>query len=111
MVAAAYTLGGWPSVGRPEPTLVLWGSAAAAVIAALVVLTDHWSAAGWLAVGYIVFAARVGSAAPAIPPLLLLLALAFTPVLPRPRRSLALGVVIGGLTATLLWLAFDRFVR
>lgn len=110
MIAAAYTLTGGSLADRIS-VLMLWGSAAAAVVGSLVVLTNGWSPIGWAAVGYIVFAASIGTEAAAIPPLLLLLALSFTPVLPRPRGSLVLGLLTAAATALTLWLAFDRFFR
>ena len=99
MVAAAYALTRG-SLADPGANRVLWGSAAAAVVAALVILSNGPAVIGWAAVGYIVFAALLATARPV--PLLLLLGVAYMPVLQRPRGSLAAGLAIAVLTAAAL---------
>ncbi len=99
MVAAAYTLTRG-SLADPVANVVLWGSAAAAVVAALVVLSNGPAVIGWAAVGYVVFAALLATARPV--PLLLLLGVAYMPVLQRPRGSLAAGLGVAVLTALAL---------
>lgn len=111
MVAAAYAVTGGVSLRDTGLILGLWGPAIAAIVAALVVLANGWPPIGWVAIGYIVFAANLGTEAAWLPPLLLLLAIAFLPLLPRPRGSLVLGATISAISALALWLAFDRFVR
>lgn len=91
MIAFAYTVTGGSFADRGAVT-VIWGSAAAAVVAALVVLTASAPAIGWAAIGYVLFAAFLAAARPV--PLLGLLALAFMPILPRPRGSLVAGLAI-----------------
>lgn len=98
MVALAMTLTGG-TVGTPLAVLVLWGSAAAAVTAALVVLTGGPAPLGWMALGYVLAAAL----APDPPYLVLvLLAVAYMPLLDRPRGSLALGLALAVVSAVIL---------
>lgn len=104
MVAAAYTVTRG-SLADPAANLVLWGSAAAAIVAALVVLSNGPAVIGWAAVGYVVFAALLVAARPL--PLLLLLAVAYMPVLQRPRGSLAVGLAVAALTAVALALLME----
>jgi hypothetical protein len=96
MVAAAFTITRG-SFDDPAADVVIWGSAAAAVVAAIVVLTDGLPALGWAAVGYVLFAAFLATVRPV--PLLLLLAVAYMPILDRPRGSLAAGLGIAAATA------------
>jgi hypothetical protein len=91
MVAAAFTITRG-SFDEPAANVVIWGSAAAAAVAALVVLTNGPAALGWAAVGYVLFAALLATVRPV--PLLLLLAVAYMPILERPRGSLAIGLAI-----------------
>lgn len=94
MVAVAFaTTGG--SLAHRHADVVIWGSAAAAIVAAVVVLTSAPPVLGWMAIGYILFAAFLDAVRPI--PLLALLALAYMPVVPRPRGSL-----LGGLSASLV---------
>ncbi len=95
MVALAFTLTGG-SFADPRADTRIWGSAAAAVTLALVVLTDGPAALGWAALGYILFAAFWGEP-PAV--LLVLLAIAYMPVLQRPRGSLVSGIGIAVVAA------------
>jgi hypothetical protein len=100
MVAVAYTLTRG-SLADPAANLVLWGSAAAAVVAALVVLSNGPAVIGWAAIGYVVFAALLATERPV--PLLLLLGVAYMPVLQRPRGSLALGLAIAATTGVAIY--------
>lgn len=99
MVAVAFTITGG-SFADPHADLVLWGSAAAAVVAAITVLTGGSAVVGWMAVGYVLFAAILAAVRPV--PLLFLLAVAYMPILDRPRGSVALGLAISVLTAVLV---------
>ena len=83
--------------GNPGIDLMLWGSAAAAAVAAFVVATEGAAALGWIAIGYILFAGLLLVTAPQI--LLVALAVALMPVVQRPRSSLAFGIVIATLSA------------
>jgi len=108
MVAVAYTLTRG-SLADPAANLVLWGSAAAALVAALVVLSNGPALIGWAAVGYVVFAAVLATSRPV--PLLLLLAVAYMPILQRPRGSLVLGLAIAAATGLALRLGIDTSLR
>lgn len=105
MVAAAHVLTGG-SFGDPSANVVLWGSAAAAVLAGLVVLTNAPAVIGWAAVGYVMFAALLATPRPV--PLLLLLAVAYMPILQRPRGSVALGIAVALATAVVLRVVIER---
>ena len=102
MVALAYTWTGGSFADRALD-VVLWGSAAAAVVAALVVFGRGPAGLGWVAIGYIAFAGLLASAQPS--PIHLLLAIAFVPMLPRPRGSLITGLAIAVLVAVVLQVA------
>ena len=94
MAVYAYVVtGGFGNVGTD---LILWGSAAAAAIAAFVVSTNGPAMLGWIAIGYILFAGLLIAG-----PELVLIALAFAlmPVVQRPRGSLALGIAVAALSA------------
>ena len=83
--------------GNPGIDLMLWGSAAAAAVAAFVVATNGPSVLGWIAIGYILFAGILLTDAPQL--LLVALAIALKPVVQRPRNSLAIGIVTSTLSA------------
>lgn len=106
MVALAFTLTGG-SLGHPRADLVLWGSAAAAVTAALVVLTNGRATLGWVAIGYILGVAVTGE-----PPFLpvILLAVAYMPIVQRPRGSLVTGLGIAVVIAVLVRSAAVRLL-
>lgn len=91
------------SFGRIDTDILLWGSAIAASFAAFVVATNGPGLLAWTAIGYILFAGVLVTERPEL--LLLALAVALMPVSPRPRGSLALGIVVA-LAAAFLW----RFV-
>jgi hypothetical protein len=77
--------------------LILWGSALAAAICALVVYLAGSSLVAWLAIGYILFGALLTTGSPHWP--LLALAAALMPLVPRPRGSVLLGLGIAGVAA------------
>jgi len=77
--------------------LILWGSAVAAAICALVVYAGGAAIVAWLAIGYIIFGGLLTSGSPHWP--LLALAVALMPLVPRPRGSVALGLGVAALTA------------
>lgn len=106
MVALAVALTGG-SFTDPRVTTQIWGSAAAAVSTALVVLTRGPAAVAWVAIGYILFAATWGESPIA---LLLLLAIAFMPIVPRPRGSLLLGIGMALLSTIIARLAVARLL-
>ena len=83
--------------GNPGIDLMLWGSAAAAAVAAFVVATNGPAVMGWIAIGYILFAGILLTDAPQL--LLIALAIALMPVVQRPRNSLAIGIVTATLSA------------
>lgn len=86
--------GGFGSLGVD---LMLWGSAAAAAIAAFVVAMNGPAVVGWVAIGYILFAGLLLAAEPQL--LLIALAVALMPVVQRPRGSLALGIAVAAISA------------
>jgi hypothetical protein len=95
MAAFAYLQTG--GFGNPGIDLMLWGSAAAAAVAAFVVATNGPAIMGWIAIGYILFAGILLTDAPQL--LLVALAIALMPVVQRPRNSLAFGIVVATLSA------------
>ena len=80
------------SFGLSIPDLVLWGSVIAAAICALIVYLDGRAALAWVAIGYVLFGALLTNGSPNWP--LVALALALMPLVPRPRGSLGLGLLI-----------------
>jgi len=88
------------SFGRIDTDLLLWGSAIAASFAAFVVATNGPGLLAWIAIGYILFAGVLVTERPEL--LLIALAVALMPVSPRPRGSLALGIVVA-VAAAFLW--------
>lgn len=102
MIAVAFALTGG-SLADPAADVVMWGSAVAAVVATLVVLSRGPASLGWIAIGYVLFAALVAIDRPV--PLLLMLAVAYMPILQRPRRSLAvgLGIAVGTAVVIAVW--------
>jgi hypothetical protein len=107
MAAYAYLqTGGFGNIGID---LMLWGSAAAAAIAAFIVAMNGPAVLGWMAIGYILFAGLLLTAAPQL--LLVALALALMPVVQRPRNSLALGIVVATISAFACWFAIELLIR
>jgi hypothetical protein len=95
--------------GNPGIDIMLWGSAAAAAVAAFVVATNGPSVRGWFGVGYIRFAGLRLTDAPQV--LLLALAVALMPVVQRPRNSLAFGIVVATLSAFAWRFAIELLLR
>ncbi len=91
MGAAAYTATSGQFALAPRD-LVLWGSAFAAALCAIVVFTQGSSLVAWGAIGYVLFGGLLASSGPNLP--LLALALALTPLVPRPRGSVWLGIAV-----------------
>jgi hypothetical protein len=103
MAVAAYVQTGGRFAVTPEH-LILWGSAIAAAICAVVVFVEGSSIIAWAAIGYIVFGALL-TGVPQWP--LVALAAALMPLVPRPRGSFVygLGVAIAVAFATRLAVA------
>lgn len=106
MVALAFTLTGGSFADAGANTQI-WGSAAAAVTAAIVVLTNGPAGLGWAAVGYVLFAALLREP-PAL--VLILLAVAYMPILPRPRGSLLSGIGVAAVAAVVFRVVVPRLV-
>jgi hypothetical protein len=87
--------GGTFAIGAAE--LVLWGAVVAAAVCAVVVLTEGAASIAWSAIGYVLFGALLTDGSPNWP--LVALALALMPLVPRPRGSLGLGVLIASVMA------------
>ena len=94
MAVYAYVATG--GFGNVATDLILWGSAAAAAIAAFVVSTNGPAVLGWIAIGYILFAGLLITGPELV---LVALAVALMPVVQRPRGSLAIGIVVAALSA------------
>ncbi len=77
--------------------LVLWGSAVAAGICAIVILIAGSSLVAWAAIGYVLFGALLTSGGPHWP--LVALAVALMPLVPRPRGSVWMGLGMAFLVA------------
>ncbi|MHB8632066.1 MAG: hypothetical protein ACYC9W_09085 [Candidatus Limnocylindria bacterium] len=95
--------------GNPGVDLMLWGSAAAAAVAAFVVATNGPSVLGWIAIGYVLFAGVLLTSTPQL--LLVALAIALMPVVQRPRSSLALGIFVATLSAFGWRIAIELVLR
>jgi len=83
--------------GRLALDLLLWGSAAAAAIAAFIVAMNGPGTIGWIAIGYVLFAGLLVTERPEL--LLVALAIALMPVVQRPRGSLAIGIATAAIAA------------
>ena len=90
MGVAAYVQTGGLFVVSPEH-LILWGSAVAAAICAVVVFVEGSSIVAWAAIGYIVFGALL-TGIPEWP--LVALSVALMPLVPRPRGSFVYGIAV-----------------
>jgi hypothetical protein len=77
--------------------LVLWGAVVAAAVCAVVVLQSGASTIAWAAIGYVLFGALLTDGGPHWP--LVALAIALMPLVPRPRGSLGLGLLIASVAA------------
>jgi hypothetical protein len=91
MAVAAYVETGGSFLVSPEH-LILWGSAVAAAICAIVVFVEGSSIVAWAAIGYILFGALL-TGVPEWP--LVALAAALMPLVPRPRGSFIYGLAVG----------------
>lgn len=88
MAVAAYVETGGRFVVSPEH-LILWGSAVAAAICAVVVFVEGSSVIAWAAIGYVLFGALL-TGVPEWP--LVALCAALMPLVPRPRGSFVYGL-------------------
>jgi hypothetical protein len=96
MAFAAYAETGGQFALTPA-NLVLWGSAVAAGICALVIFAAGAALVAWAAIGYVLFGALLTTGAPHWP--LLALAGALMPLVPRPRGSIWIGLGVACLVA------------
>lgn len=96
MAGAAYAETGG-RFGQSIGDLVLWGAAVAAAVCVLVLLVDGSAVAAWLAIGYVLFGGLLTRGSPHW--LLLGLAVALMPLVPRPRESFAAGLAVAALAA------------
>ncbi len=96
MTVAAYQITGG-RIGQQLADEVLWGSAIAASVVALVVAVDGPAVVAWAAIGYVLYAALLATEQPNL--VLLALAVALMPVVPRPRGSLAFGIAVATVAA------------
>ncbi|HEV8229794.1 MAG TPA: hypothetical protein VGQ86_07540 [Candidatus Limnocylindria bacterium] len=96
MGVAAYSETGG-SVGRSAAELVLWGAAIAAAVCTVVVFVHGSGFIAWAAIGYVLFGALLTNGSPHWA--LFGLALALMPLVPRPRDSLAIGLVVAVIAA------------
>jgi hypothetical protein len=106
-VLASRETGG--SIGTSAAELVLWGAVVAAAACAVVALQDSGAAAAWAAIGYVLFGALLANGSPRWP--LAALALALMPLVPRPNRSLVLGLVIASASALLARTVVELLAR
>ena len=96
MASAAYIQMGGQVILTPAG-IVLWGSAVAAALCALVIWSGGAGLVAWGAIGFILFGALLTSGGPHWP--LLALAVALMPLVPRPRGSLWIGLGFAALFA------------
>lgn len=89
-VSAYSETGGRFGISAAE--LILWGAVVAAAVCAVIVLLDGPAPVAWAGIGYVLFGALLTNGSPHWP--LAALALALMPLVPRPNRSLALGLGI-----------------
>jgi hypothetical protein len=85
------------SFGMSAAELVLWGAVVAAAVCAVVVIRDGPPVLAWAAIGYVLFGALLTDGSPHWP--LAALALALMPLVPRPRSSLGLGLLVASVFA------------
>lgn len=107
----ALALAGFINIGpqalRPEVAAaspLTWWVAGAAATALLAVLLDA-AVLGWMAIGFLLFAALSGVVLP-VGVLFLALAVSLTPVLPRPGGSVLAGLLIAAGTAAAVAVAW-----
>ena len=106
-VLAFRETGGTFGIGVAE--LVLWGAVVAAALCAVVVLLDGAGWVAWASIGYVLFGALPIDGGLNLP--LAALALALMPLVPRPNRSLALGLVIAVAAAVIARVLVSMLVR
>ncbi len=97
------------SFGISAAELVLWGAVLAAASCAVVVLLDGAAVIAWTAIGYVLFGALLTGDGPNWP--LAALALALMPLVPRPNRSLGLGLLIASVAALIARIIIGLLVR
>src|SRR3979490_1705432 len=97
------------SFGLGVAELVLWGAVIAAALCAVVIALDGPGAIAWASIGYVLFGAFPPDGGPNWP--LAALALALMPLVPRPNRSLALGLVIALAAAVIARVFVGMVVR
>jgi len=95
MAVAAWVETGGRFVVSPAH-LILWGSAVAAALCAVVVYVNGSSIVAWAAIGYILFGALLAGATQWP---LVALAAALMPLVPRPRGSIWNGLAIAAAVA------------
>ncbi len=96
MAGAAYAETGG-RFGQSIGDLVLWGSAVAAAICVLVLLADGSPVVAWVAIGYVLFGGLLTRGSPHW--LLVGLAVALMPLVPRPRGSFVTGLAVAAVAA------------
>lgn len=77
--------------------IVLWGAVVSAALCAVVISVSGAALVAWAAIGYVLFGGLLTRGAPHV--LLLALALALMPLVPRPRGSLLAGLVAAAVSA------------
>lgn len=97
MTGFAFYVTAGRSGADPIADLVMWGSAAAAAVAATAVAIRGAATIAWIAIGYILCAGLLVLESPQL--IVASLALALMPIVPRPRGSLALGLTIASASA------------
>ena len=95
MAVAAWLETGGSFVVSPAH-VILWGSAVAAAVCAVVIFIEGAGLLAWAAIGYILFGALLNGT-PEWP--LVALAAALMPLVPRPRGSLWTGLSVAILVA------------
>lgn len=83
--------------GISAAPLVLWGAVIAAAVCALVVLVEGSALVAWAGIGYVIFGALLTNGSPHWT--LAALSIALMPLVPRPRDSFAIGLMIAVVTA------------
>ena len=94
-VAAGAETGG--TLALTSADLVLWGSALAAAVCAVLIWSDGSPELAWVAIGYVLFGALLTRGSPHL--VLLGLAVALMPLVPRPRASIGTGLAIAAAAA------------
>ncbi len=108
MAVAAYAETGGQFALTPAD-IVLWGSAIAAAICALVIFIAGSSLVAWAAIGYVLFGALLTPGGPQWP--LVALAAALMPLVPRPGGSVWMGLSLAFLVALGVRLAIGALLQ